>query len=271
MSIATVETQTFVNEKGMGGTPVVVKKLATEGLAGAETALDGVAGDAVVMSADSPAKVHLSCEEGAALSVKGICSAVAVLAGGAEKFTGSVTLSNGAEVPCLHEDSISYMAGFTPDYEEFPMEEMMPLLLSLGLSMGDVVPTSVPMIVDTGVKTLVMPVGLSGVENAKVNQSALDDLCAGLDLSAVVLLQVCDGIQHAVATFAPTNTSFLGLGKSTHALAAGCYLYDIDGAEETHFSLEEGANTLHIQMVDDGTGVKTPYIGGVVRVMADAS
>jgi predicted lipoprotein with Yx(FWY)xxD motif len=277
------KAKAFVNESKTNGTPVTVfveeTPLATSNTGGAlqtrktkADILKDTTGLCVIAYQTSEAgiNIHMSlAEKNVAMSAAGVLSALSVLKkqNKLKNEDTIVTLENGMRIACRTNESGAFIAANPASYEEFPMEEMMPLMLSFGLSMADVIPTAIPMIVESDIKTLVFPVAETALDKMEINQKSLDELSERLGVLGITLLQKgTDAQEHTVECLPSSAMMFAGVAAHMQAVAAGGYLYDIDGAEETTFTFKEGRNTITIQMLTDESGFKTPFIGGHVVI-----
>tara|TARA_R110000868_G_scaffold218576_2_gene469287 strand:+ start:208873 stop:209739 length:867 start_codon:yes stop_codon:yes gene_type:complete len=188
----------------------------------------------------------------------------------------SLELMNGHIVYASYKDGMAYLEQEHPSYEEPSMEDIMSVLLAAGLSMTDVLPGYMPMVVCATNRSFVV-----GVQNLKIlakmkpDFEKLSALSRELDIIGFVFFSpetVHKENDFSTRVFAPAYGINEDSASGTLAGALGCYVYDLQESEQDTFYVEQGyfmepkrPSFVKVYMETEGRKFLGPRVGGIAN------
>ncbi|MEC8066340.1 MAG: PhzF family phenazine biosynthesis isomerase [Pseudomonadota bacterium] len=188
----------------------------------------------------------------------------------------SVELVNGRIVYVAYKDGKVFLEQEHPVYEEPSMEDIMSILDATGLTLADLIPNHMPMLVLASNKSMV--VGVKSMDKLKAIQPSfekLKNISEELEVVGFIFYTaetVHEDSDFSTRVFAPAVGVNEDSASGTLAGALGCYIYDLQEAEQDTFSIEQGyfmeqprPSFVKVYMETEERKFLGPRVGGMAR------
>lgn len=188
----------------------------------------------------------------------------------------SVELMNGHVVYVAYKDGKVFLEQEHPVYEEPSMENIMSILDATGITLADLIPNHMPMLVLASNKSMVVGVkSLNVLKSLQPNFEKLKEISKELETVGCIFYSnetVHDQNDFSTRVFAPLYGVNEDSASGTLAGALACYMYDLQEAEQDTFAIEQGylmnppqPSFVKVYMETEERKFSGPRVGGRAR------
>lgn len=193
-----------------------------------------------------------------------------------EEGAFSIELMNGHMVYVAYKNGIVYLEQEHPVYEEPSMEDIMSILDATGITLADLIPSLMPMLVEATNKSMVVGVkNMAVLKSITPNFEALKSISKELEVVGFIFYTsetVHEKNDFSTRVFAPLCGVDEDSASGTMAGALACYVYDLQESDQHTFSIEQGylmtpacPSFVKVYMETEERKFSGPRVGGMAR------
>lgn len=198
---------------------------------------------------------------------------------GLEEGAYSIELMNGRVVYVAYKEGKVYLEQEHPVYEEPSMDDIMAILDATGITLADLIPNHMPMLVLASNKSMVVGVkDMATLKKLQPNFDRLKEISEELEVIGFIFYTtevVNKGNDFSTRVFAPLVGVDEDSASGTLAGALACYIYDLQEAEQDTFAIEQGylldppvPSFVKVYMETEERKFLGPRVGGSAREQA---
>lgn len=193
-----------------------------------------------------------------------------------EEGAYSIELMNGRVVYVAYKEGKVYLEQEHPVYEEPAMADIMAIMDATGVTLADLIPNHMPMLVSATNKSMV--VGVKTMDKLKAispNFDKLKNISDELEVIGFIFYTpevVNEGSDFSTRVFAPAAGVDEDSASGTLAGALACYIYDLQESEQDTFAIEQGylmdppqPSFVKVYMETESRKFLGPRVGGQAR------